>query len=151
MWLEAGLAFVHLAAMLGLAVFATSQTALLRPDWFNAAVALRLVRVQRLYLVSLWALPVTGAARVLWGVKGWAWYLGQPLLWSKLALWLGLLALAWAPGRAYARWAAAVARGDVLPAAAEVDAVRRQVMHAAHAMPLIPLLAVALARGVGTV
>ncbi len=151
MWLEAGLAFLHLGAMLGVAVFATSQTALLRPDWFNAAVAVRLQRVQRLYLASLWAMPATGALRLLWGVKGWAWYLGQPLLWAKLALWLGLLALAWAPGRAYARWVAAAARGEPLPRTGEIDAMRRHVMRAAHAMLLIPLLAVALARGLGTV
>jgi putative membrane protein len=80
------------------------------------------------------------------GVKGPGWYGAQPLLWAKL---LGLALLAWAalgPHRAYARWSAAA----TLPGADEVAAVRRSVMRASHAMLLIPLLAVLLARGVFT-
>jgi putative membrane protein len=51
-----------------------------------------------------------------------------------------------APHRTYARWAAAA----TLPAPDDVAAVRRRVMRASHAMMLIPLLAVLLARGVLT-
>ena len=52
------------------------------------------------------------------------------------------------------RWlgaALAVTTLVALPAAAQIDAARRWVMIAAHLFLLIPLAAVFLARGVGTV
>ncbi|MBQ0932700.1 DUF2214 family protein [Ideonella sp. 4Y16] len=143
---EALIAYVHLAAVLALVVFSTSQAALLRAEWLNAAVLQRLLVVDRIYLGCLAALLLSGLLRMTLGVKGLAWYGAQPLLWAKL---LGLALLAWAavaPHRAYARWAAAPA----LPSADEVARVRRQVMRASHAMLLIPLLAVLLARGLLT-
>jgi putative membrane protein len=146
MLLEACLAYLHLAAVLALVVFATSQAALLRPEWLNAAVVRRLVRVDRIYLGSLAALLLTGGLRITLGAKGAAWYLGQPLLWAKLAGLAALVWAAWMPHQAYRCWAA---RPD-LPVAAEVAAVRQRVMAAAHAMLLIPALAVLLARGVFT-
>ena len=146
MLLEALLAYVHLAAVLAMVVFSTSQAALLRPEWLNAAAVQRLRLVDRIYLGTLAALLLTGLLRMTLGHKGMAWYGVQPLLWAKLA---GLGLLAWAaigPHRAYARWATA----PTLPGADEVSAVRRTVMRAAHGMLLIPLLATLLARGVFT-
>lgn len=143
---EALIAYVHLAAVLAMVVFSTSQAALLRPEWLNAAVLQRLRVVDRIYLGCLAALLLSGLLRMTMGIKGLAWYGAQPLLWAKL---LGLALLAWAavgPHRAYARWSTQA----TLPDTAEVTAVRRSVMRASHAMLLIPLLAVLLARGVFT-
>ena len=146
MLLESLLAYVHLAAVLAMVVFATSQAALLRAEWLNAAVVQRLRLVDRIYLGTLAVLLLTGLLRMTLGHKGMAWYGVQPLLWAKMAG-LALLALAAiGPHRAYARWAAAPA----LPGADEIATVRRSVMRASHAMLLIPLLAVLLARGVFT-
>ena len=50
MLLESLLAYVHLAAVLAMVVFATSQAALLRAEWLNAAVVQRLRLVDRIYL-----------------------------------------------------------------------------------------------------
>jgi putative membrane protein len=148
MLFEAVLAYLHLSAVLALVVFSTSQAALLRAEWLNAAAVQRLKLVNRVYLVCLLALLVTGLLRMGLGIKGVHWYGVQPLLWGKLA---GLLLLGWAavgPSKAYRRWAAP---GAPLPAADEVAAVRKQVMRASHGMLVIPALAVLLARGVGTV
>lgn len=143
---EALLAYVHLAALLALVVFVTSQAALLRMEWLNPAVLQRLRAVSRIYLFALAALLLTGLLRMSLGVKGMAWYGVQPLLWAKLLSWALLALAALDPHRAYDRWAASGA----LPAAEEVAAVRRAVMRAAHGMLLIPLLATLLARGVLT-
>ena len=148
MLFEATLAYLHLAAVLAMVVFSTSQAALLRAEWLNAAAVQRLKLVNRVYLITLAALLLTGLLRMGLGVKGVHWYGLQPLLWGKLA---GLALLGWAavaPGKAYARWAAA---GAALPGADEVAAVRKLVMRASHGMLIIPALAVLLARGVGTV
>lgn len=146
MLLEAVLAYVHLGAILGVVVFATSQAALLRPAWLNAAVVERLVVVDRIYLASLAVAALTGVLRMTLGMKGLAWYGVQPLLWGKVLGWALLALAALGPHRAYARWATAAA----LPGDDEVAAVRRTVMRASHAMLLIPLLAVLLARSVFT-
>lgn len=148
MLFEATLAYLHLSAVLALVVFSTSQAALLRTEWLNAAAVQRLQLVNRIYQACLLALLVTGLLRMGLGLKGVHWYGQQPLLWGKLA---GLLLLGWAavgPSRAYRRWASP---GATLPAVAEVAAVRRRVMRASHGMLVIPALAVLLARGVGTV
>jgi len=147
MLFEAVLAYLHLAAVLALVVFSTSQAALLRAEWLNAAAVQRLKVVNRVYQICLLALLLTGLLRMGLGMKGVHWYAMQPLLWAKL---VGLALLGWAavaPGQAYKRWAAA---GATLPGADEVAAVRKQVMRASHGMLIIPALAVLMVRGVGT-
>lgn len=147
MILDAALAYLHIAAILGWTVFLTSQSALLRPEWANGAVLARLQRVGLLANIAGLAVLATGLARMGWGVKGAAWYGHQPLLWAKLALTLALVAWAWQVTRRYAVWAAS----GTVPAAAELDAARRTVMRIAHLMVLLPIAGVMLARGLLTV
>lgn len=150
MLLEALLAYLHLGAVLAVVVFVTSQAALLRREWLNAEVVARLNRVQRIYLVTLLAVLLTGLARTAWGFKGWSWYWQQPLLWLKVGG-LGLLATAaFPPGRAYGRWALQLQRDGSLPSPEQVTRVRRIVMRAAHGMLVLPALGALLARGIFT-
>jgi putative membrane protein len=147
---EVLLAYAHLAAILGWVVFVTSQAALARSEWLNGAVVERLLRVDRILWICWAAVLLTGLARLAWGVKGGSWYWSQPLLHTKLTLLLLLGAAAWPNTRAYTRWLAHWRRSGSLPEPAEVARVRRRVMLIAHVMLLIPLLAVALARGLFT-
>jgi putative membrane protein len=149
MWTDALLAYAHLAAVLTWTVFLTSQTALLRPAWFNAAALDRLVRVERIASGAALAVLLTGLARLAFGPKGgWAW--GQPLLWAKLAM-FGLMAIEGLRAGVRLRgWQHAVAGGGALPDAGAVDALRKRVFRAAHLMVIVPLAAVLLARGILT-
>lgn len=147
---EALLAYAHLAAILGWVVFVTSQAALARSEWLNGAVVERLVRVDRILWICWLAVLLSGLARLTWGVKGAGWYWAQPLLHSKLTLLLLLGAAAWPNSRAYGRWLADWRRNGSLPEPTDLTRVRRRVMVIAHVMLLIPLLAVALARGLFT-
>ena len=149
MTLEALLAYAHIMAFLMLATFMTSETALCRADWLNAAVVRRLTWLNWLSLISGALVLLTGLARIAWGVKGSAWYWSQPLLHAKITLWLIMLVLSWLAGRRYAGWRAQLEATGALPEAAALKATRRLVMWAAHLMVLVPLLAVLLARGVG--
>jgi putative membrane protein len=149
MILESILAFLHLSAIFTLIVFLTSEAALCRSGWMNRAVVERLVTVDRIYLIAVLAVLVTGLLRVYLGVKGSAWYWSNWLLHVKLAMFLVAAALAIRPARAYRRWWAQLKANGALPLAAEVTSVRRQVMVQAHIVPLIPLAAVFLARGFG--
>jgi putative membrane protein len=149
MTLEAILAYLHLLAILTLVVFMSSEAALCRIEWLNAAVVERLVKVDRVYGVSGMAVLATGVARTWWGIKGTAWYWTNPLLHVKLALFVVVCVLSIFPTLTYLRWRKALRASGALPAAAELSKTRRLVMIEAHLIVLIPLVAVFLARGFG--
>jgi len=50
--LESLLAYAHFVAILSVVVFITSEAALCRAEWLNAAVVRRLARVDVIYLVA---------------------------------------------------------------------------------------------------
>jgi putative membrane protein len=131
-------------------VFLTSEAALCRVDWMNAAVVRRLGRVDLLYMIAAMALLATGFARTWWGVKGFSWYWHQPLLHLKVTLFLVIGLLSIKPTILFGRWRRRLAADGTLPAEAEVRQARRWVMIEAHLLVLVPLAATLLARGVGT-
>jgi putative membrane protein len=149
MTLEALLAAAHLLAILTIVVFITSETALCRAAWINARVVERLVVVDRIYLVGLAAVLLTGLARTWWGFKGAAWYWTDWLLHLKLALFVAVVVLAFRPAIAYRRWRAQLQQTGALPDEAQLTSVRRQVMVAAHLIAVVPVIAAFLARGFG--
>jgi putative membrane protein len=147
--LEAALAYAHLIAILTWVVFIGSCAALTRAEWLNGAALARLARVDRLAAAGAVATLLTGAARVTWGVKGAAWYLDQPLLWAKFALWVLMVAGGVSASRRIQAWQRSSARDGALPGAEAVAAVRKRLMAASHLIVVVPLLAVLLARGIG--
>jgi hypothetical protein len=83
MSLEAGLAYAHLLAILSLVVFLSSEAALCRAEWMNEAVVRRLGRLDLIYGLSALAVLLTGLARIDLGMKGSAWYWGNPWLHAR--------------------------------------------------------------------
>jgi putative membrane protein len=148
MLVESLLAYAHFVAILSLVVFITSEAALCRPEWMNAAVVQRLARVDMIYAASAVLVLLTGVARTVWGLKGAGWYWSQPLLHIKFTLFVVIGLLSIKPTLTFIRWKKALAANGTLPAEAEVRSTRRLVMVQAHLMLLIPLAAVMLARGV---
>lgn len=146
---EALLAFLHLSAILGWVVFASSQAALCRVEWFNAAVVPRLRRLDAILWVATAAVLLTGLARIVWGAKGAGWYWSNGLLHLKLTLFVLVVGLMVGPTRRYRHWQAALDAGGALPGADQIAAARRRVMLTTHLMAVIPLAAVFLARGYG--
>lgn len=80
---ETLLAYAHYIAIFSLIVFLTSEAALCRPEWLNAAVVHRLGRLDLLYLLAAILVLATGLARTHWGMKGMGWYWHQPVLHAK--------------------------------------------------------------------
>lgn len=150
MLLEAFLAYFHIAAILALVVFLTSEAALCRPEWMNPAVVRRLARVDFLYMLAAIALLATGLARSWWGVKGTAWYWHQPLLHLKLTLFVAIGLMSIKPTTLFTRWRKQLDANGALPPEAEVRTARRWIMIEAHLLVLVPLAATLLARGVFT-
>jgi putative membrane protein len=148
MVLESLLAYAHIVAILTLVVFISSEAALCRPEWLNAAVVRRLARVDTLYTLAAMAVLATGLARTWWGVKGTGWYWHQPLLHLKLTLYVVIGVISVNAGSHLARWRQQLDATGALPADAEVRRVRKLIMLQAHLLVLVPLAATLLARGV---
>ena len=147
MTLEAVLAALHLLAILTFVVFLSSQAALCRIEWLNAAVVERLERLDENYSVAGVVMIGTGVARVLWGVKGASWYLSQPLFHLKITLVVAMVLWTLRPSFAFRRWRQQLRTTGRLPAADEVAKVRRQVMIQSHVLPVVAVIAVFWARG----
>lgn len=150
MILESALAYVHLVAIFTMVVFMASEAALCRPEWMNAAVVHRLVRVDLIYGIAALCVLAAGLARTFWGVKGFGWYWGQPLLHLKVTLFVVIGLLSLRPTFAFQRWRRNLLATGALPDAQEVLATRRWIMASTHLIGLILLLAALLARGVLT-
>ena len=149
MTLEAILAYVHFLAILTMVVFISSEAALCRVEWINKAVIERLARVDMIYGMAAILVLATGIARTVWGVKGSAWYWTNPLLHTKLTLFIIVGLISIFPTMTYLRWRKQLRADGSLPAEAEVRKTRKLVMIQAHILVLIPLFAVFLARGFG--
>ena len=147
---ETLLAYAHYIAIFSLIVFLTSEAALCRAEWMNAAVVHRLARLDLIYLGAAIAVLATGLARTAWGMKGVDWYWHQPLLHAKVGLFVVIGLISLKPTFAFIRWRKALQATGALPDAAEVRQVRRFVMVQAHLLMILPLLGAMLARGVGT-
>jgi len=149
MTFEAILAYLHLLAILTMVVFVSSEAALCRVQWLNAAVVERLAKVDRVYGIAAIMVLATGVARTVWGVKGTSWYWTNPLLHVKLTLFIVVGVISIFPTLTYLRWRKTLRATGNLPAEAEIQKTRKLVMVQAHLIALIPLVAVFLARGFG--
>lgn len=148
MLIESLLAYAHIVAILSVVVFLTSEAALCRTEWLNAAVVRRLARVDVIYVVAAIAVLLTGLARTWWGMKGAGWYWHQPLLHLKLTLFVVIGLISIKPTMSFARWRQQLDATGALPGEAEVRGVRKLIMLEAHLLVLIPLAGTLLARGV---
>lgn len=149
MTLDAILQYVHITAILTLVVFLTSEAALCRAQWINAAVVERLPSVDRIYGIAALAVLASGLVRIYFGTKGAAWYWHNWLLHTKLTLFVLVGLLSIVPTLRFARWRKALRSDGALPTDDEVRRTRKLVMVQAHIVALIPLAAAFLARGFG--
>ena len=147
MTLEAVLAALHLLAILTLVVFLSSQAALCRPEWLNAAGVKRLARLDLIYGIVAGILLLTGIARVVWGAKGLAWYLSQPMLHLKVTLFVLAALLSIVPSLQFRKWLKALNDHGALPDVPTVRRTRRWIMWQSHLIPVIAVIAVFWARG----
>ena len=147
MTLEAVLAALHLVAILTFVVFLSSQAALCRTEWMNAAVVERLARLDMIYGVAAMVMIASGLARLFWGVKGLSWYVSQPLFHLKITVVVAMAILSIWPSIMFRRWRRNQQATGALPSAVEVKKVRRLVMIQAHVLPLVAVIAVFWARG----
>jgi putative membrane protein len=143
------LACLHHVAVFSLAAVLAAELALM-------SVALSAQSIRRLAAIDLWygilagAVIVFGVMRVIWGAKGYEYYLANHIFWTKMALFLGVGLLSIPPTLRYLAWRRGVtAEAGFLPPTADVARVRMLLWLEAGLFLCIPIAAAAMARGYG--
>lgn len=142
--LDTGLAWLHHLAVFALVavVFAEAVLAGGAPD---AARLRTLGRLDSAYGALALAVLAAGFARAAWGAKGWDFYAANPVFWTKLGVFALIGLLSAVPTVRLIAWR----RAGQLPTAGQLAATRRWMVAQLLLLPLLPLLAAAMARGLG--
>lgn len=149
MWLDAILAYLHFGAIFAMLWCIAKEWTLLRAG-HEALDVERLARADAGYGALAVAVLLTGAARAVFGIKGWAFYAHNPVFHVKVGLFVLVGLVSIVPTLAFLRWRRA-RRADPhwsVPAA-EWTRARRCLLIELHLIALIPLAAVMLSRGLG--
>lgn len=149
MWLDALLAYLHYISIFTLIVFLTAEAVVLRPD-MTPEIRKRLGRYDAVYGVAAVAVVVTGVLRVIYGAKGYAFYVHNPVFHIKIGLFILVGLLSIVPTINILRWKKqGKTLPDFVPTPSEIAKTRRWVMVESHLIIFIPLAAVLMARGIG--
>ncbi|MFN7608918.1 MAG: DUF2214 family protein [Ralstonia sp.] len=149
MWLDALLAYLHYISIFTLIVFLTAEAVVLRPD-MTPEIRKRLGRYDAVYGVAAVAVVVTGVLRVIYGAKGYAFYVHNPVFHIKIGLFILVGLLSIGPTINILRWnKQGKTLPEFVPTPSEIAKTRRWVMIESHLIIFIPLAAVLMARGIG--
>jgi putative membrane protein len=131
MWLDFILASIHHVLVFSLFAIITMELMMAKPG-INAAGIGRLARVDGLYGLFSMLILIVGFSRAIWGLKGWDYYAGNYMFWAKVG-------------------ANKAAKADPanLPSDEEVRANRKWLHMETTVLIIIPVIAAALARGIG--
>lgn len=147
MWTDAILAYLHFAAIFTMIWFLAKEWTLLRVG-ADALDVERLGKADAGYGLLAVLVLLTGAARAVFGLKGWSFYAHNPAFHAKVGLFVLVGVLSVAPTLAFLRWRRA-RRADPSWRVSEAQwrRAKRFVMIELHLIALIPLAAVVMARG----
>ncbi|MER8404172.1 DUF2214 family protein [Mesorhizobium sp. M0203] len=143
------LAIFHHLLVFSLAGIIGAEFVLIRSD-LSAATLKRLVGIDRHYGIIAMLIIVAGIGRVVYGLKGWEFYVYNWMFWAKMAAFaiVGLLSII--PTIRFLSWnRKVVANPGFQVPAAELTSVRTYVRTEALIFLLIPVFAAAMARGYG--
>lgn len=143
------LAAAHHILVFALVAALTAELVLMRGP-LEAPTIRRLVVFDIVLAASATLLLIVGVLRVLYGVKGWEYYAVNHAFWSKITLFVVIALLSIKPTLNFLRWrkAAASQPGYVAPEG-EAASVRRFLHLEAMLLFVMPVLAAAMARGLG--
>jgi putative membrane protein len=108
-----------------------------------------LARIDLFYMLAAILALATGVTRLVWFGKGAAFYLHNPVLYIKLALFVAVGLMSVPPTRQFLRWTRELKSGGVRPEPYQVARVSRYLLVELILFTLIPLMAVMMARGIG--
>jgi putative membrane protein len=143
------LAIVHHLLVFSLAGIIAAEFVLIR-NTLDASTLRRLGRVDRHYGMLAMLVIIAGLARVLYGLKGWEFYVYNWVFWAKIAAFAVVGILSIRPTMRIIAWNRQIAANAAFKVPDdELSAVRRAIMAQAIVFLLIPVFAAAMARGYG--
>jgi len=137
------LAILHHALVFLLAGLLAMEMALARPGLEGSGLS-RLGRIDTAYGAVAGLVIVVGVGRVLFGLRGWEYYVANHAFWGKMMAFLAIGLLSIVPTRRIQRWR----RAGSAPAA-EVAALRPWFKAEAALILVVLVFAAAMARGYG--
>src|SRR5262245_22829146 len=143
--LDLVLAILHHCLAFLLAGLLAAQFALARPGLGPSGLAV-LGRVDAAYGGAAGLLVLVGIGRVLFGLKGWDYYVYYPVFWMKMAALITVGLLSIGPTRRIASWRRA---GFAMVPDAEISGLRTWLKAEAGFFALILVFAATMARGFG--
>jgi putative membrane protein len=146
---DALVAYLHYAAMVLIAVLLVAEQRLCRPG-LAAEHVRRLARIDLFYLLAAILAIATGVVRLVWLGKGPSFYLYNPVFYIKLALFAAVGLLSLPPTLQFLRWRRALRAGGPAPENWQVARASLYIKAELALFALIPLMAVLMARGIGT-
>lgn len=143
------LAILHHLLVFSLAGIIAAEFVLIRNELSPSTLA-RLARIDRHYGMIAMLIIVVGVGRVVWGLKGWEFYVYNWVFWAKMAAFLAVGLLSIIPTVRFISWnrQAAADPGWRVPEA-EYASVKNHMRWEAIVFLLIPVFAAAMARGYG--
>jgi putative membrane protein len=147
--LDTALSWAHHLAVFTLTGLLFAEAVLLVRG-LGAAQARRLGMIDALFGASAIVVVVAGVLRVLYGLAGWEYYVGNYAFWTKMGLFVIVGLLSIAPTISIARWRR-VAKSDPRFVAADTDVarVRNFIVAEFIVLAFIPLAAIMMAPGRG--
>jgi putative membrane protein len=144
------LAAVHHLIVFGIASVLAAEIALMRPAAMSPHTVRLLGRFDAVYGGLAMAILVVGFARVWFGAKGPDFYLHNPVFWAKIGAFLVVGLVSIRPTLRILAWQKLLkADAAFMPPVQEITSLRRQLLAEIHVFALIPVLAAAMARGIG--
>ncbi|TGQ16095.1 MULTISPECIES: DUF2214 family protein [unclassified Mesorhizobium] len=143
------LAILHHLLVFSLAGIIGAEFVLVRGD-LGAATLKRLAGIDRHYGIIAALIIIVGVCRVLFGLKGWEFYIYNWVFWAKMAAFaiVGLLSVV--PTIRFISWnRQASGNPSFAVPAAELASVKNYVRAEGFIFLLIPVFAAAMARGYG--
>ena len=119
------LAILHHVAVFGLVAHIMAEAVLLRPG-IGAAEIGRLARLDRAYGGIAGIVIVIGILRVIFGIRGYEYYIWNPWFWAKMASFAAIAILSIQPTRKFLAWQrSAQLDPTFVPPLADVQATQR--------------------------
>ncbi|RWM76627.1 MAG: DUF2214 family protein [Mesorhizobium sp.] len=141
------LAIFHHLLVFSLAGIIGAEFVLIRGD-LPAATLRRLVGIDRHYGIIAMLIIVVGIGRVIYGLKGWEFYVYNWVFWAKMAAFVIVGLLSIIPTVRFVSWNRQASTSPTFQVpAAQLASVRTYIRAEALVFLLIPVFAAAMARG----
>jgi putative membrane protein len=148
MSVDANLAIFHHLLAFGLVGLLMAEWAVLRGAISEQSVRF-LPKLDAAYGIVAVLLLIVGYLRLRYGIKGFAFYSGNPVFWLKIAFFLATGLVSIVPTIQFIRWGRALKASDALPSATQWVRARRLVTLELHLLAPVMIFAAIMARGIG--